>query len=286
MSGRHITIPDTRLYVDERGADGPPLLILHGGPGLDHHQFSDYLDPLAADHRLIFIDQRSHGLSDSTAPETWTLEQFASDVRSLAIALGLERYAVLGHSFGAMVALQNAVDYPGDAAVTIVSSGVPGSRFLMSHVNAELAIFEPEAVRYQVMRSWDREQSAMTHEDVESIMHDQLPFHFFDPYDPLIAEYEKATCDSLYTADVLRHFASSDYGSIEVEDRLGTIPTPVLVLAGRSDRTCSVQAAEAMAGGIRDSELIIFEESAHMTFVEETDAYIETVRNFLKRRFK
>src|SRR5688572_28757012 len=62
--GRHIEISDTRLHVVERGGDGFPLLVFHGGPSLDHHMFGDYLDPLADELRLVLVDQRSQGLSD------------------------------------------------------------------------------------------------------------------------------------------------------------------------------------------------------------------------------
>jgi pimeloyl-ACP methyl ester carboxylesterase len=57
----------------------------------------------------------------------------------------------------------------------------------------------------------------------------------------------------------------------------------VLVLAGRYDRACSVEAAEAIAAGVADSRLVVFEESGHMTFVEENEAYVGAVREFLTR---
>jgi proline iminopeptidase len=53
------------------------------------------------------------------------------------------------------------------------------------------------------------------------------------------------------------------------------------VLAGRHDRTCPVAAAEAIAAGIPNSELVMFEHSGHMTFVEENAAYLAAVRRFL-----
>jgi proline iminopeptidase len=114
-------------------------------------------------------------------------------------------------------------------------------------------------------------------------LHDQMPFQFADPHDPRIEDYERHTAGAIYSTDVLRRFASEEYGGIEVEDRLGDVTQPVLVLAGRHDRTCSVEAAQAIAEGVRQGELVVFESSADMTFVEENDAYIRTVRDFLRR---
>ena len=279
--GRYVDVGDTRLYVVERG-DGYPLLVLHGGPGLDHHSFGDYLDALADNYRLILVDQRSNGRSDRTPEGTWTLQQMAADVSVLARALDLEPYAVLGHSYGAFVTLQHAVDSPGDAPQTIVSSGIPSARFL-EQIDRNLAAFEPVELREQVTSSWEREKFVHTQEDVAELLHDQMPFQFADPHDPRIEDYERRTAGAIYSTDVLRHFASGEYGGIEVEDRLGGVTQPVLVLAGRHDRTCSVEAAEAIAEGVPRAELVVFESSGHMTFVEENDAYIRTVRGFLDR---
>jgi proline iminopeptidase len=284
--GRLVPLDDTALWVVERGpADGLPLLLLHGGPGLDHHEFADYLDPLTADGiRLVLVDQRAQGRSASCDPSTWTLERMAQDVIMLALALKLDRYAVLGHSYGAFVALQNAVDYPGQAAATVVSAGVPSEVFLEG-VEEALVRFEPPELREQVAASWLREAEVRTQEDVAALMRDQWPFHFRDPRDPRIGEYERRTAGAVYGPEVLRRLATAGYGGIEVVDRLAEVTQPVLVLAGRHDRVCPVQAAELTARLVPGARLRIFEDSAHMMFVEETEAYLDEVRRFLRERW-
>jgi len=91
--GRLVEVADTKLYVEERGEPSAfPLLVFHGGPGLDHTWFADYLDPLTegGSYRLVLADERACGRSDRTAPrETWTLERMAQDVSDLAASLGV-----------------------------------------------------------------------------------------------------------------------------------------------------------------------------------------------------
>jgi proline-specific peptidase len=279
--GELVAIDDTDLFVVERGA-GYPVIVLHGGPGLDHHEFADYLDPLTDEFRLLLTDLRANGRSGRPPESTWTLERMAQDVIMLARALHLDRYAVLGHSFGAFVALQNAVDYPGMAAQTIVSSGVPSMKFL-EVVEANLNAFEPVELREQVIASWRREATVSTPEESAQLMADQFPFHFADPRDPRIADYLVRTKDTVYAPEVLRLFSANGYGGIEVQDRLSEVSSPVLVTTGRHDRTCTVEAARAIADGVPNAELRIFEQSGHMTFVEEPDLYNAIVRSFLQR---
>jgi proline iminopeptidase len=278
-----IDVGDTRLHVTERGAGELALFVLHGGPGLDHTMFGSYLDALGDRVRLLLVDERGTGRSEPAAPGTWGLAHHAADIEALAGALGLERYAVLGHSYGAFIALQHAVDFPGSPAATVVSSGIADARFL-AQVEEELVAFEPVELREQVQASWAAEAHARTQEDVAALLSDQLPFHFADPRDPRIDGMRAAMADAVYGPDVLRAAATGDYGAIAVEDRLADVTHPVLVLAGRHDRTCSVAAAEAMTAALPDVEFVVFEHSGHMTFVEENEAYVAAVRDFLERR--
>lgn len=276
-----VPVHETRLYVDDRGS-GFPLLVLHGGPGLDHTMFGAHLDGLTDRYRLLLVDEREQGRSDrGTDPATWTLSQHASDVSAVAAALGLEEYAVLGHSYGAFIALQHLADAPGASTATIISSGVPSTRFL-AEVEKGLARFEPVELREQVTRSWEQEATVQTEQECRQLMLDQLPWHFADPRDPRIASY---TLDDMVFSPAVLRAASLEGGDlgIEVEDRLPHVPQPVLVLGGRHDRTCVPAAAERIAELVPDAELHVFEQSGHLGFLEQEQEYVDTVRAFLDR---
>ncbi|HSD77659.1 MAG TPA: alpha/beta fold hydrolase [Solirubrobacteraceae bacterium] len=278
--GHLVPIGDTALHVEERG-DGPLAVIaLHGGPGLDHTEFGWWLDPLAEEHRLVLVDGRAQGRSAPASPETWTIARFARDVDALAAALGLGRFVVLGHSFGAFVALQHLVDAPGTAAGTVVSCGVPALRWL-DGVAGELERFEPADLRDRVRASWAREADARTPQDVAALLADQLPFHFADPRDPRIGDLRAAMATAVYAPDVLRAAATGAIADLDVEERLPAVREPVLVLAGAHDRVCPPAASEAIAAAIPGAALHVFADSAHMPFVEQPGEYVDVLTEFL-----
>jgi proline iminopeptidase len=77
---------------------------------------------------------------------------------------------------------------------------------------------------------------------------------------------------------------ATDYGGIDVQDRLDQVKGPMLVVAGRADRVCSVEAAQAIAAGVPQAELVVCERSGHFAFVEERDLFLAEVRRFLARQ--
>lgn len=231
----------------------------------------------------MLADELACGRSDRTAPtQMWTLARMTQDVSDLAASLGVHcGYATLGHSYGAFLVLQHAVDHPGAPRGTIVSSGIAAACWLRE-VGRQLAAFEPVQLREQVTSSWARETTVRTQDEAAALLEDQLPFHFREPQGAALTEYLRRTAGlARYAPDVIRHFAAADYGGIDVEDRLGEVTHPVLVLAGRYDRTCAVGASQDMARRLAGSELVVFEKPAHMTFAEEQDRYLAAVRAFL-----
>src|ERR671926_943422 len=125
------------MFVEEVG-EGFPLIVLHGGPGLDHTMFRPWLDPLGDELRLLYVDERGQGRSERVDPTTLSLEVFARDVDLLAEALELGSFALLGHSFGAIIATYHATEL-GTASAYVISGGGDSSDALEADVEASLA---------------------------------------------------------------------------------------------------------------------------------------------------
>ena len=88
----------TRLYFESIGV-GERIVVLHGGPGFDHGQFLPQLNALAAEHQLIFYDQRGTGFSEGPVDAaSITIENFIADLDRVREHFGLERMNLLGES--------------------------------------------------------------------------------------------------------------------------------------------------------------------------------------------
>ena len=262
------------LFVEDLAGDGLPLIVLHGGPGLDHTHLRPWLDPLGEQFRVLYIDERGQGRSERVEPATLTLEVFARDVDLLADALALERFALLGHSFGAIITTWHAINV-GTAAGYVISGGGDSSDNLMADVEASLEAMGEEGK--PIADSWEWEKSVETPEDCAELMRVQAPFHFAGEPPPNFA------ADTVYAPEVLRHFASAGYGGFDYEPDLRRVSKPTLVVVGSEDRTTTPRAAHVLHGHIPRSELVVLDGAGHMSMVEAQDAYLSAVRDVLAR---
>ena len=261
-----------------------PLLCLHGGPGVPHF----YILPLAglADggRRVIFYDQLGCGNSDRPEdPSLWTVELFLEELRTVREALGLDRVHIFGSSWGGMLALRYAIDQPAGLA-SLITAGSPGSvpgwMLELDRIRAELPP-EVEAV----LRKHEAEGTTDSPEYQEAM----LVFYRkhvcrVDPWPSYVDEAFAQTGQEVYNVmngpsefhviGVIKDF--------DILDRLPTITVPTLVTCGRYDEVTPAT-NEAVHRAIPGSEMVMFENSSHLSFVEETEPYLKTVSDFLDR---
>jgi proline-specific peptidase len=256
------------------GDDGLPLIVLHGGPGLDHTHLRPWLDPLGDEFRVLYVDERGQGRSERVDPATLTLEVFARDVDLLAEALGLDRFTLLGHSFGAIIATWHAINL-GTAEAYVVSGGGDSSENLLADVHASLEAMG-EAGK-PIAESWEWEKAVQSPEECAELMQIQTPFHFHanPPRD--------FAADTIYVPEVLRSFASAGYGDFDYAADLGRVSKPTLVIVGAHDRATTPRAARVLHEGMPRSEYVELEGAGHMSMVEAQEPYLDAVRRFLGR---
>jgi len=276
--------------VGELRRDGPaPLVTLHGGPGATHDYLLSLTDLARGGRAVVFYDQLGNGRSThlpDRGAEFWTVDLFVRELANLLDQLGIdERYHVLGQSWGGFLAQEHALTQPSGLQSLVLSNTAASFPGFVREANALRAELPPE-----VEATLRRHEEAQTTDDPEYA-------------EACLVFYNRHLCRlDEWPDEVNRAFAAIDddptvyhtmngpsefhvIGSIrdwQSEDRLGEIHVPTLVISGRHDEaTPALQAT--LIEGIPDAEQVILEDSSHMPFWEQREAYMAAVGDFLVR---
>ncbi|MGQ9753784.1 MAG: alpha/beta fold hydrolase, partial [Thermaceae bacterium] len=107
----YIPLGEVELYVEDTGPlSAPAFIVLHDGPGGSAYALREGLSEYLEGYRVVYFDQRGSGRSLELPPDPrlFTIDALVEDVFGLAEALGLERFRLLGHGFGGLLALEVA----------------------------------------------------------------------------------------------------------------------------------------------------------------------------------
>jgi proline iminopeptidase len=259
------------VHVEVVG-DGPSVLVLHGGLGVDHTLYRS-LDELCGGLRLIYLDHRGNGRSARPDPATLTMAGWADDALEVARVVARDDpLIVFGHSYGGFIGQELAIRHPADVGALLLVCTTPG----------QLGVGEPPAepgpavpAEFEALLSSPPESDA----DVAAGMAALAPayVHRLDP-----EQLRGLMADTLFSASAMRRGFEvlSTWSSV---DRLGSITVPTLVAAGRHDPFTAWPQADRIAARVPGAEVVVFEESSHFPWLDEPQAFITTTRQWLER---
>ena len=128
-----------RLYVRDVG-QGMPIVVVHGGPDFDHEYLLPEMDRLAESFHLVYYDQRGRGRSFSgEQPDDITMATEVDDLDQVREWFGFESIALLGHSWGGLLAMEYAIRHPERVSHLILMNSAPASRIDAIALREELA---------------------------------------------------------------------------------------------------------------------------------------------------
>ncbi len=290
-------------FVDSRGAliyymsvgRGAPLVIVHGGPGASHDYFLPYLLPLMRTSRLVFIDERGSGKSSKFEDaKQYTIANMVEDIETVRQSLGLGKVSLLGHSYGGALAQAYALKYQKNLSHLILGSTFPSTKEL----NDALAKMKSE-INPKDLQRLNTLEAAGLFDKGEPWEHGRyseeyaklawgigyFPYLYQNHPDP---SYDPQSANTSTAWDVYREMWGShgeyvvDGNLIEVEylDKLSQIKVPTLIIVGDHDESDPKMSKE-MHDKIAGSQLVILPRSGHMTFVDQPDKFLNTIRTFV-----
>lgn len=267
-----------------------PLVVAHGGPGCTHDYVDSFKHISDLDGRaVIHYDQLGNGNSTrlpDKGPDFWTVELFLKELDALLVHLGIkDRYAFLGQSWGGMLGAEHAVRRPAGLKALVIAN---------SPANMKTWVEEANRLRRELPQ--DVQDTLTRHETAGTLT---------DP-DYIAASrvfYDRHVCRVVpWPPEVARTFAIMDedntvyrnmngptefhvIGTMKdwtIEDRLPLIEAPTLLISGRYDEA-TPEVVRPYVERVPGCQWIVFEQSSHMPHVEEQDACLKAVSDFLKR---
>jgi pimeloyl-ACP methyl ester carboxylesterase len=139
--GRFVEIDGVRLHYVERG-EGSPVVLLHGnGAMIQDFDISGTLDVAADRYRVVAFDRPGFGHTDRPRGRIWTPAAQAKLLREAFNRLGIARPLLVGHSWGTLVALALAFEYPSEISGLVLVSG-----YYFPTARADVALFSPTTI--------------------------------------------------------------------------------------------------------------------------------------------
>jgi len=282
----YIPVPGGSVWFQEFSGNQEtrqaPLLVIHGGPGATH-DYLKILSQFAPRQSVIFYDQLGSLKSPvkDADQRLWTLDRFVCEIESLADGLCLETFDLLGHSWGGALAVEYALKHPDRVHRLVLASPLLSTPLWEEHSQRLLKELPKDARRIILEHERAGTTAAQEYQDAAMVFYRR--FVCMMPQWPAELEFSFEHLNW----DVYRAlWGPSEFtvtGALAKFDRMGDLSAlapPVLITGGRFDEA-GVEILKLAAGKLRAGRLEIFERSAHVAHLEETQRYLSVVDGFL-----
>ena len=316
------TINGTKLHFRVRGADktNPYLVILHGGPGFSAHMFLPWGASLEKAVNVVYLDQRESGESERTtfAGPTPTKDELkgitvanmVKDIEGVRQFLKVEKWHVLGHSWGGMLGIEYVTAHPDQVLTYIHMDGSLSTPMMVTAIldNAETKFTEmgksDDANKKTQAQNRLKQVSYLRALPAADINRLGLAFQLaLGPaglyvarpaenaaYNGKIREQltqYKTPFNALYSDTPGKALALYDgYLTRDVTSLLPNVTVPTLIINGKQDGVITPQSAEIAHKGIKGSQLVILEDCGHFPFAEQPEKATTAILNFIMGQAK
>ncbi len=273
----YVHTPQADLYYLIYGHPGKatPVIAVNGGPGLSHiYMVQNNLWPRVARTReVVLYDQRGTGRSTHVAPNApFTMAAQVADLEALRTHLGFRKFDLVGDSFGGLIAMAYAAQYPQHVSHLVLSDSAPPAWKWMVHLLPQ-TFPDIEAQDAAAMKRLGNTPAA-----AQQSLLDHFRMIF---YSPAKRDAYLAHCGNLGYNPKVADAISQSTANINLIPALASFHFPTLVITGRYDMNVAPLTAWRIYKAIPGAQFVVFEQSSHLPAYEEPDKYVNTLKQFL-----
>lgn len=252
------TLGDVTLHYQQAGPPGGPVLAFVNSLGTNLHLWDEVALAFAARFNVLRHDKRGHGLSDCP-PGPYSIGDHSSDLIGLLDHLGMEEVIVVGISIGGLIALDFALEHPQRVRAMVICDS---------------------AAKVGTAEYWAERRDAVLTQGLEPLTEMILGIWFGPDFKQRQPATYRGFGNMLVRTPATGYAGSSDaLGAADLSEAVKRIQTPTLVLSGEHDG--SAEAARALADSLVDARFELIAEAGHLPCVEQPEAVIEKINDFL-----
>ncbi len=270
--------PDVDLAYEIYGvpSTATPAIIANGGPGFSHTYLlqNDVLTTrLAHDRQIVFYDQRGDGKSTLLKPDApQDMNAQVADLDAIRAKLGFQKFDLIGHSWGGLLAMGYASAHPEHIERSIlIDSAAPAWKdtlFLFDKVFPDVGA-EDAAITKKLGRTPEATKLHLTN-------YFSMLFYSQENHDRFLAGITDPGQNSVVNVAVNKAIAKLD-----LNPELPKFAFPTLVMHGRFDMNVAMLTAWKTCNAIPGARIVIFSKSGHLPFYEEPDKFTQILSDFL-----
>ena len=282
-SSGYVQVDQGKLFYQKFGA-GTPIIVLHGGPGLDQSYLLPQMLDLAKDHEVIFYDQRGSGKSLETKidPSYINITQFTKDLEELRKQLNLDKFILLGHSWGGLLAMNYSVTYPNHLAGLILLSTAPAD------FNGQQAFVTEFTKRTQPIKneinplSNYQEFEKLNSFEISKLYRTLFSVYLYNPKEAekLTLNMHEASAKSGAKVREIMSKTSWLTPNTNLFPQLKKLTVPTLIIHGKED-IVPLWTAEEIKEAIPHAQMASIEKCGHFPYIEKPNQMFSQIRLFL-----
>lgn len=287
ISEEMIDINGISHYIKKMGK-GEPIVVLHGGPGLFHNYLVSSFEKLAEQYQIIFYDQRGSGKTAfPTDTASITIENFVADLEAIRQHLKIEKMNLTGHSWGAILAINYAKQFPNNLNKLILIAPAPANteyfdQMFRNMQNKRKDEDIKEMVKVMSSKDFDDRKPEAVLQAIK--IGDKVNLADQSKIDELYANMT-FTAASANNMLLVNSIMEKNFFNYNITENMNLITCPTLIVLGDLDNV-PFASAQLLQDNIQNARLEVLKSASHYPFFEAQKDFNFAIESFITPEYE